>query len=425
MANSPFKKATKEQTKLRCALFGPSGAGKTFSALRMATGIGGPIAFIDTERKSASKYADRFDFDVVDLERRNIESYIEMIQMAGSAGYNVLIIDSLSHAWQELLEEVEKLAQAKYKGNTWSAWSEGTPRQRKLIDAILNFPGHIIATSRSKTEWTNEKDPNTGKNKPVRVGLAPEQGKGIEYEFDLLMEINTEHFATVLKDRTGKYQDQFIEKPDEKFGHELAEWLASGIAPQPWEEPVKRAPAVEKISEKQATNLVGIAEKKGWYAGSPISWGAFAVLLERKNIERPETMKKMTDWAQNIHADQYNGFLVMLDQDVLLKECQAEAYTRWQQKQQSADPKPAPMVTPAPYISNAEIKKFNDLLKKHGWTGEEMVQLLQRFSIIPAERKFIPKEQFDMLCEWIAEYHDVIKEELSLQNQPNLENTPR
>lgn len=224
-----FKKATKAQAKLRAAIFGPSGAGKTFSGLRIAEGMAGDgrIGVIDSERMTASKYSDRFDFDVLELDDTSVNGYIEAIQMAADEGFAVLIIDSLSHAWQQLLDEIDKLAKAKYRGNTWSAWSEGTPLQRKLIDAILRFPGHIIATMRSKTEWqtTNE----NGKSRPVRVGLAPEQGKGVEYEFDLLIEISTEHIANVIKDRTGKFQDKLIDKPGEDFGRELAKWLDDGV----------------------------------------------------------------------------------------------------------------------------------------------------------------------------------------------------
>lgn len=220
-----FQRATKKQAKLRCALFGPSGSGKTMTALRVATGLGGKIAVIDSERGSASKYSDRFEFDVVNLEKKSIEDYAHWIGEASA--YDVLVIDSLTHAWQELLEQVDNLAKTKFKGNTWSAWSEGTPKQRQLVDAILNFPGHIIATMRSKTEWTTGTT-DGGKTKPIRVGLAPEQGKGIEYEFDLLLELSTEHIATVLKDRTGRYQDSVIDKPGESFGKELAQWLSEG-----------------------------------------------------------------------------------------------------------------------------------------------------------------------------------------------------
>jgi len=222
-----FKKATKSQSKLRAALFGPSGSGKTYTALRVATGIGGKVAVIDTERGSASKYADRFQFDVLDLPDSRIDTYIMAMQSAAKAGYEVLIIDSLSHGWKDLLEEIDRLAKSKYKGNTWSAWSDGTPKQQRFIDALLQFPGHVLATIRSKTEWTTE-DAGNGKSRPVRVGLAPEQGKGIEYEFDLLLELSTDHIATVLKDRTGKWQDQTIDKPGEDFGKALSDWLSDG-----------------------------------------------------------------------------------------------------------------------------------------------------------------------------------------------------
>ena len=251
-----FQKAVKEQVKLRLAIYGPAGAGKTASALRIAHGIGGRIAFIDTENYSASRYADGlnyagefvpFSFDVVSLTKPTIENYLEAIQSAENAGYNVLIIDSLSHGWQELLEEIDRIAKTKYRGNSWSAWSDGTPKQKSLIRAITQSNMHIIATMRAKTEWETGKDEKTGKSKPVRVGLAPEQGKGIEYEFDMLMEINDSHYATIIKDRSGKFQDMEIHCPDEKFGEELAEWLTQGVVP------VRPAPQSEPISIAKPT----------------------------------------------------------------------------------------------------------------------------------------------------------------------------
>ena len=243
---SLFQKASKKQAKLRAAVFGPSGGGKTYTSLCIAKGLGGKVAVIDTERGSASKYSDRFDFDVCDLEKKDVASYCKTIKAA--YGYDVLIIDSLTHAWQELLEQVEKLAQAKYRGNTWSAWSEGTPLQRDLVDAILDFPGHVIATMRSKTEWTTAKQDN-GKSAPVRVGLAPEQGKGIEYEFDLLLELTVDHVGNVLKDRTGKFQDKLIDKPGEEFGKELAAWLSEGTVVEPVEKKDPHSKTVKKYRD--------------------------------------------------------------------------------------------------------------------------------------------------------------------------------
>jgi hypothetical protein len=228
-----FKKAEKSKSLLRAAIFGPSGSGKTFTALSIATGMAeilkSRIAFVDTERGSASKYADRFDFDVVDLLDPKIENYTQMFKDAEAAGYKVLVIDSLSHGWQQLLDEIETLAKAKYGGNSFRAWGEGTPKQRDFIDALLAFNGHVIGTMRSKMDYLITQD-ERGKQKIQRVGLAPEQGKGIEYEFDLLLELNPEHFANVLKDRTGRFQDKLIEKPGVDFGKQLIAWLNEGTA---------------------------------------------------------------------------------------------------------------------------------------------------------------------------------------------------
>jgi hypothetical protein len=240
-----FAKAERTQLYLRCALFGPSGGGKTMTALRMAKGIaekmGVPYAVIDTEARSASKYADRFTFEVDNLKEKTIDHYLASMEEAAKAGYKVLVIDSLSHAWRELTEEVDRIAQSSTSKNTFSPWAKVNPKQKRFIDVILNYPGHIIATMRSKTEWVigERKD---GKTVPEKIGLAPEQGKGIEFEFDLLVEIDQAHNATVTKDRTGKYQDAVIEKPGEDFGVALYEWLASGKAVMP-ASPAGKTPA--------------------------------------------------------------------------------------------------------------------------------------------------------------------------------------
>ncbi|MCE5230489.1 ATP-binding protein [bacterium] len=225
-----FQPATKYGSKLRGAFYGVSGAGKTYTALRVATGIGGRIAVICTEHGAARKYADRFNFDVEELrEDRSIDRYLDALKAA--VGYNVTIIDSMSHAWQELLTENDQLAKSRFRGNTFQAWSDSTPKQRRFIETILECPYHVIATLRSNTEWqTTSAD---GKFKPVRIGTKPEQGKGIEFEFDFLLELSAEHIGTVVKDRTGRYQDAIIDKPDEKFGAELAAWLADGALPPP------------------------------------------------------------------------------------------------------------------------------------------------------------------------------------------------
>lgn len=223
-----FKKAVKSKSKLRLAVYGPAGSGKTYSALEIATGMiidDESIAVIDTEKGSSQKYADRFNFEIAELEEPTIENLVSLIKEA-EKNYKILIIDSLSHSWEELLIENHKIAQTKYKGNTWAAWNEGTPKQKKLINAITGCSCHIIATMRVKTEWIIGEN-----NRPTRVGLAPEQGKGIEFEFDMLMEINPEHSAHILKDRTEKFQDAIISKPSKEFGKTLIDWLNDGVEP--------------------------------------------------------------------------------------------------------------------------------------------------------------------------------------------------
>lgn len=294
-----FAPASKEAAKLRAALFGPSGAGKTFTALRLATGIGGRIALIDSERRTASKYADRFTFDCANLAANQcrVADYVRVIRGAAQAGYDVLIIDSLTHAWQQLLSEIDALAKAKYRGNTWSAWSEGTPLQRQLVDAILDYPGHVIATMRSKTEWTTEKDRN-GKDKPVRVGLSPEQGKGIEYEFDFLLELSTEHILTVIKDRSGRFQDLILPNPGEDLGREMAEWLSDGAKPAAPPAPEPPVPAL--VAQAQAA-----ANRSGFTPEGLESW-----LDEISSGEASSLAQLPAHWLQKLATSSISADVV-------------------------------------------------------------------------------------------------------------------
>jgi hypothetical protein len=239
-----FTEAERTKLYLRCALFGPSGSGKTMTALRMAKGIaekmGGRFAVIDTEARSASKYAGRFHFVVDNLEKKTVDDYIASMNQCIEKGYKVLVIDSLSHAWRELTDEVDRIAQKSVSKNTFSPWARVNPKQKRFIDAILNFPGHIIATMRSNTEWVIG-DGKNGKSVPEWVGLKPEQGKGIEYEFDLLVQLDKDHQGTVTKDRTDKFQDEIIDKPGEDFGVALYDWLSEGKEMPPAVEPVPQA----------------------------------------------------------------------------------------------------------------------------------------------------------------------------------------
>lgn len=228
-----FQKAEKKKSWLRLGIAAPSGGGKTYTSLRIATGIankiGSKVAVIDSEKGSASLYADKFEFDVLELDNPyTVDKYVDAIKSAEKAGYKVLVVDSMSHAWKRILEEIELLTSTKYKGNSYRAWSEGTPMYEKLVDAMLSFKGHIIMTSRSKTEYVQEKDQN-GRTVINKVGLGVQNRADFEYECTMFLEGTHDHYFTFSKDRTGKYQDQIILKPDEAFAEELVEWLNGGV----------------------------------------------------------------------------------------------------------------------------------------------------------------------------------------------------
>jgi KaiC/GvpD/RAD55 family RecA-like ATPase len=226
-----FTQATKQRARLRMAITGPSGSGKTYTSLALATNLGDRVAVIDTEHGSASKYADRFAFDVVELETFGFEAYVEAINAAAREGYDVLVIDSLSHAWSGrdgALERVDKAAK-RTRDNSYVAWREVTPQHNALLDAIIRAPMHVIATMRSKTEYVMA-DVN-GKQVPRKVGLAPIQRDGVEYEFDVVGDMTLSNDLVVSKSRCATISGQIFSQPGEDLAQELAAWLADGIDP--------------------------------------------------------------------------------------------------------------------------------------------------------------------------------------------------
>ncbi|AAK94416.1 hypothetical protein Mx8p81 [Myxococcus phage Mx8] len=225
-------KASKKQARLRLALIGPSGSGKTFSALRIARGLVGPggrIAVADTERGSASKYADRFDFDAQDMEQFGPRDFIRVIQEAEREGYDALILDSLSHAWMGkggALEMVDNVAKASKSRNSFDAWRTVTPEHNAMVDAILRARLHVIVTMRVKTEYVVEEV--NGKKTPRKVGLAPVQRDGLEYEFDVVADMDTAELV-VTKTRCPTLQRAVVSEPGEKLGETLKAWLTDGV----------------------------------------------------------------------------------------------------------------------------------------------------------------------------------------------------
>jgi len=235
-----FKKATKEQAKLRMGIIGPAGSGKTYTALLTARNLvpDGKIAVLDTERGSASKYADIFEFDVCELESFHPENYIKTIQAAEEAGYDVLIIDSLSHAWtgkDGALELVDKAA-ARERGNSFAAWRHVTPLHNAMVDAMIGARLHLIVTMRSKVEWVVEKD-ERGKSVPRKIGLQPVQRDGLEYEFDVVADMDLDNNFIVSKTRCPALRGKVINLPNEEPAKTLRAWLSDGVPVVEPEEP--------------------------------------------------------------------------------------------------------------------------------------------------------------------------------------------
>jgi hypothetical protein len=210
----------------------PSGAGKTYSSLLLAFGMGGKIGLIDTEHGSGDLYADLGDYDIWSISAPyTVAKYLEAIKAFEDEGYTTIIIDSLSHAWAGdggLLDKQGKAADK--SGNSWQAWRQVTPEHNKLVDAMLQSPCHIIATMRSKTEYVQEKDERTGKQVIRKVGMAPVMRDGIEYEFTVFLDIGMDHTAVTTKDRTRLFDGQYF-TVTQKIGQQLLQWLETGAEP--------------------------------------------------------------------------------------------------------------------------------------------------------------------------------------------------
>lgn len=261
-----FKPATKDKAKARIALDGPSGSGKTFTALITATALGAKVALIDTERGSASKYAGRsgFRFDTLEMYKHDPRDLVKALAAAGGAGYDVVIVDSLSHFWSGIggmLEQVDAAAKRGYSGNSFAGWKDAAPIERQMIDALVSYPGHVIVTMRVKTEWIIE-----GKA-PRKVGLKPEQRSGIEYEFDVVADLDHENTLTVSKSRCPDLSGAVIRRPDSAFAQTILNWLEDG-------EDVDGVPELHDRALAEATvdgmrSLFTAVERRG-LSGAPI-----------------------------------------------------------------------------------------------------------------------------------------------------------
>ncbi len=246
--NLTLRKSNRKQAKIKLALQGASGSGKTYSALLLAKGMTddwSKVAVIDTENGSADLYADLGQYNVLPLHHPySPEMYIKAIDVCVENGIEVLIIDSLSHCWEYLLDEHSKMA-----GNSFTNWSKITPRLNALIQAILNAPIHVIATLRTKQDYVLST--KNGKVVPEKVGLKAIQRDGVDYEFTIVLEINAKHQATTSKDRTGLFVNLPAFSITEQTGARIKTWCerASASTDKSFSERINETKTVAELLE--------------------------------------------------------------------------------------------------------------------------------------------------------------------------------
>ncbi len=225
-----IRKSERRKAKMKLALQGSSGSGKTYSSLLIAKGLSGndltKVAVIDTENGSADLYAHLGDYNVIVLQPPySPERYIEAISLCEKAEMEVIIIDSISHCWDFLID-----AHSNMVGNSFTNWGKITPRQNAFVNKILQSNIHVLATMRVKQDYVlNQKN---GKTVPEKVGLKAVQRDDVSYEFTIVFDIDIAHNTKASKDRTGL----FIDKPEfiinTATGKKLLAWCNEGSPDQ-------------------------------------------------------------------------------------------------------------------------------------------------------------------------------------------------
>ena len=236
-----FRPASKAGRKARLSIQGMSGSGKTWTGLGIAHGLseGRRFAVIDTEKGAASLYAGigGINFDTLPMDRYDPRDLARALEAAAQAGYPTVFVDSLSHFWtgaDGTLDQVDK-AKARYGGNKFAGWKDGTPMQNDMVAAILAYPGHVVASMRSYTEWVLDG------GKPQRVGTRPEQRKGIEYEFDIAVSMDIDNRLEVLKSRCPGLNRKVIDRPN--GARDIAAPLLAWLNTEPEAEVTEQQPA--------------------------------------------------------------------------------------------------------------------------------------------------------------------------------------
>lgn len=247
-----FQKAVKRDARGRVALIGPAGSGKSYTMLKLARQLAGPegrIAAIDTEHGSLSKYADAFDFDVLEMESFSPTNFLAALEAAEHGGYAVFCVDSLSHFWvgrDGALEFVD-MASKRHRDHM-GGWKDFRPQERAMVDRMIASPCHILVTMRTKNDYVEELNPATGKMQRRKVGLAPVQREGLEYEFDLVGYMDEDNTLIVDKTRCPAYTGKTLAKPTDKEFVPFCEWLKGAVPAATARTPVQDRPSAASSS---------------------------------------------------------------------------------------------------------------------------------------------------------------------------------
>ncbi|MFN5754478.1 MAG: ATP-binding protein [Pseudanabaena sp.] len=286
-----FQQATKENIKLRMALYGPPGCGKTYTALQLASLLGKKIGLIDTEYGSSRKYANLFNFKVLELTKFGPSQYYNAIESAEESGFDYLIIDSLSHAWYAELDAV---------GSDVRNWARVRPIERQLWDKIISSRCHIIATMRSKIEYDYSATEVGGKQKITgvrKIGTAPIQKEGSEYELDICGLLDDQNTLTISKSRCSEISNGIFPKPGKKFAEMIQTWLSDAI---PTNKnafiPVINVPVNPVAQQPQVQpELAAIGSSNGHLAQMASTNGRVATAVETKPIANPQANPSKPD----------------------------------------------------------------------------------------------------------------------------------
>lgn len=291
--NNPFQKASRSQVFLKDAITGPTGSGKTFSALRLAFGLvdgtGKRVAFLDTENDSASLYSDKFDFDVMPIAPPfPPEHFASGINAAVEAGYGAVIVDSASHFWKGILAFKDQL-DSHGKGNSYTNWKQADGKFDPVIEAVLQSKIHVIFCMRSKMDYLQTEE--NGKKVIKKMGLAPIMRENLEYEFSTVFDIGMDHTAMASKDRTGLFPVDKVFQITEETGKMIAAWLKTALPK------VEVDPLVDLLTKLRAL----IDKERGEHTAEEFEWALSRLVAsrlpdkkERNTFE--EFSPKQLDW---------------------------------------------------------------------------------------------------------------------------------